>query len=171
MKLFSSAKFDSKKFEEDREKILNYYNSIGYRDAVIEDTALYNASKGNMNIDIKLNEGHKYYFGKFNWFGNSKYRSGQLDTILNIPAGSVYDQSKLEQKLFMNPSGYDISSLYMDDGYLFFQVNPQESNIHNDTIDFDVLMYEGKQATINKVTVKKKFIFQNFFKYSKVIFS
>ena len=54
----------------------------------------------------------------------------------------------------MNPNGYDISSLYMDDGYLFFQVNPQESNIHNDTIDFDILMYEGKQATINKVSVK-----------------
>jgi outer membrane protein insertion porin family len=105
-------------------------------------------------IDIFLEEGHKYYFGNFKWFGNTKYRSGQLDTVLNIHAGDVYDQSKLEQKLFMNPNGYDISSLYLDDGYLFFQVHEQESNIHNDTIDFDILMYEGKQAIINKVTIK-----------------
>lgn len=151
---FNSGKYLEDNLKKDLPAIATKYNAKGYRDARVVKDTVYFVSDNRVAIDITIDEGHKYYFGKFTWFGNSKYRSGQLDTILNIPAGSVYDQSKLEQKLFMNPNGYDISSLYMDDGYLFFQVNPQESNIHNDTIDFDILMYEGKQATINKVTVK-----------------
>jgi len=120
---------------------------------VVKDT-VYFTSDNRVAIDVFIDEGHKYYFGSFKWFGNTKYRSGQLDTVLAIHPGDVYDQSKLEQKLFMNPTGFDISSLYLDDGYLFFQVHEQESNIHNDTIDFDIMMFEGKQATINKITLK-----------------
>lgn len=151
---FNSAKYLEENLQKDLPAIVEKYNSKGYRDARIVKDSVYFVSNKRVVIDITVEEGHKYYFGKFKWFGNSKYRSGQLDTILNIKSGDTYDQSKLEQKLFMNPNGYDISSLYLDDGYLFFQVNPNESNIHNDTIDFDILMYEGKQATINKVTVK-----------------
>ncbi|MDO9000475.1 outer membrane protein assembly factor BamA [Sediminibacterium sp.] len=151
---FNSGKYLEENIKKDIPAIATKYNAKGYRDARVVKDTVYFVSDNRVAIDITIDEGHKYYFGNFNWFGNSKYRSGQLDTILNIPAGTVYDQSKLEQKLFMNPNGYDISSLYMDDGYLFFQVNPQESNIHNDTIDFDILMYEGKQATINKITIK-----------------
>ncbi|MBL7917199.1 MAG: hypothetical protein JNM96_02305 [Bacteroidia bacterium] len=115
---------------------------------------MYFVGPNRVNIDIKIDEGNKYYFGKFNWYGNTKYRSSQLDTILNLKPGDVYNQAKLDQKLYMNPNGYDISSLYMDDGYLFFNLTPQESNVHNDTIDYDIIIYEGRQATINKVTVK-----------------
>ncbi|MCE3260325.1 MAG: bamA, partial [Bacteroidetes bacterium] len=150
---FNSGKYLEENLQKDLPAIVEKYNTKGYRDARIVKDSVYFVAKNRVAIDITIDEGHKYYFGKFNWFGNTKYRSGQLDTILNIHPGDVYDQSKLEAKLIMNPNGYDISSLYMDDGYLFFQVNPQESNIHNDTIDFDILMYEGKQATINKVTV------------------
>jgi outer membrane protein insertion porin family len=151
---FNSGKYLEENLHKDFPAMIEKYTSRGYRDArVIKDTT-YFVSPDRVNINITIEEGHKYHFGKFKWYGNTKYRNGQLDTILNIPPGTVYDQSKLEQKLFMNPNGYDISSLYLDDGYLFFQVNPQESNIHNDTIDFDILMYEGKQATINKITIK-----------------
>lgn len=151
---FNSGKYLEDNLAKDLPAIAAKYNAKGYRDARVVRDSVYFVSDNRVAIDVVIDEGHKYYFGKFNWFGNTKYRSGQLDTVLNIRAGDVYDQSKLEQKLFMNPSGYDISSLYLDDGYLFFQVNQQESNIHNDTIDFDISMYEGKQATINKVTVK-----------------
>lgn len=151
---FNSGKFLEENLKKALPAIPEKYNSKGYRDArVIKDT-VYFVTDDRVAIDITVDEGHKYYFGKFNWFGNSKYRNGQLDTILNIHPGDVYDQSKLEQKLFMNPNGFDISSLYLDDGYLFFQIQQQERNIHGDTIDFDVMMYEGKQATVNKVTVK-----------------
>ncbi|MBP7807923.1 MAG: outer membrane protein assembly factor BamA [Bacteroidia bacterium] len=151
---FNSGKYLEENLDKDLPAVIAKYNSKGYRDArVVRDTVTF-VSRKRVKIDVYLEEGHKFYFGKFKWFGNTKYRSGQLDTILNIKPGDVFDQSHLEQKLFNNPNGFDISSLYMDDGYLFFQVNPQEANIHNDTIDFDIQMYEGKQAIINKVTVR-----------------
>jgi outer membrane protein insertion porin family len=151
---FNSGKYLEENLQKDLPAIVEKYNAKGYRDARIVKDTVYFVSNKRVVIDITIEEGHKYYFGKFKWFGNSKYRSGQLDTILNIHEGDTYDQSKLDQRLMMNPNGFDISSLYLDDGYLFFQINPQESNIHNDTIDFDILMYEGRQAIINKVTVK-----------------
>ena len=151
---FNSGKYLEDNLKKDLPAIPEKYYTKGYRDARVVKDSVYFVTDNRVNVRIKIDEGHKYYFGKFNWFGNTKYRSGQLDTILNIHPGDVYDQSKLEQKLFMNPNGFDVSSLYLDDGYLFFQVNQQESSVHNDTIDFDILMYEGKQATINKVTVK-----------------
>jgi outer membrane protein insertion porin family len=150
---FNSGKYLEENLEKDLPSILAKYNSKGYRDARIAKDTVYFVKKNRVNIDVKIEEGHKFYFGKIKWSGNAKYRSGQLDTILNIKQGEIFDQSQLDQKLFMNPTGYDISSLYMDDGYLFFNVSPQEVNIHNDTIDLDIHMYEGKQATINKVTV------------------
>jgi outer membrane protein insertion porin family len=151
---FNSGKYLEENLHKDLPAISAKYNSKGYRDARVVKDSVYFVSDNRVAIDIYIEEGHKYYFGNFKWFGNTKYRSGQLDTVLSIHSGDVYDQSKLEQKLFMNPNGFDISSLYLDDGYLFFQVHDQESNVHNDTIDFDILMYEGRQATINKVTIK-----------------
>lgn len=151
---FNSGKYLEENLQKDLPSIVEKYNSKGYRDARIIKDTVYFVSNKRVVVDVTIDEGHKYYFGGFKWFGNSKYRSGQLDTVLGIKPGDTYDQSKLDQRLMMNPNGLDISSLYLDDGYLFFQVNPTESNIHNDTIDFDILMYEGKQATINKITVK-----------------
>lgn len=151
---FNSGKYLEENVQKDLPAIVEKYNSKGFRDARVVKDSAYFISPDRVALIVTIEEGRKYYFGKFKWYGNTKYRSGQLDTILNIQAGSVYDQSKLEQKLFMNPNGYDISSLYLDDGYLFFQVNQQESNIVNDTINFDIMMYEGKQATINKITIK-----------------
>lgn len=150
---WNSGKYLEDNLEKDLPSIIEKYNSKGYRDARISKDTVYFVKKNRVNIDVTIEEGNKYYFGNIKWFGNAKYRSGQLDTILNIKKGEVFDQSLLDQKLFMNPNGYDISSLYMDDGYLFFNVTPQEVNIHNDTIDIDIHMYEGKQAIINKVTV------------------
>lgn len=150
---WNSGKYLEDNLEKDLPTVLAKYNSKGYRDARIVKDTVYFVKKNRVNIDVFIEEGHKFYFGDIKWYGNAKYRSGQLDTILNIKKGEVFDQSHLDQKLFMNPNGYDISSLYMDDGYLFFNVQPQEVNIHNDTIDIDIHMYEGKQATINKVTV------------------
>jgi len=151
---FNSGKYLEENLEKDLPAIPAKYTTKGYRDARVVKDSVYFVSDNRVAIDIHVEEGNRYYFGEFNWFGNTKYRSGQLDTVLNIKPGDIYDQSKLEQRLFMNPNGYDISSLYLDDGYLFFQVHEQEKNIHNDTIDFDIMMYEGKQATINKITIK-----------------
>lgn len=150
---FNSGKYLEENLAKDLPTVLDKYNSKGYRDARIRKDTVYFVKKNRVNIDVYIEEGNKYYFGNITWLGNAKYRSGQLDTILNIKKGETFDQSLLDQKLYMNPNGFDISSLYMDDGYLFFQITPQEVNVHNDTIDIEIRLYEGKQATINKVTV------------------
>jgi outer membrane protein insertion porin family len=154
-KLFSSAKFDAKKFEEDREKILEYYNSVGYRDAILVDTAFYPAVKGGMNIDIKIEEGSKYYFGNIVWKGNSKYGDSILNVILGIRKGDVYNIETLNQRLGkqLTPEGGDISGLYMDDGYLFFRAEAVETAVYNDTIDHEIRIVEGPQARIKDVKI------------------
>ena len=102
---------------------------------------------------MKISEGNPYYIRNIKWSGNQKYSSGLLDTILGIKKGDLYNQTSLETKLFMNPNGTDISSIYMDDGYLFFQVTPIEKKIENDSVDLEIKIYEGKQARIKKVIV------------------
>lgn len=154
-KLFSSAKFNEKKYTEDKEKVLEFYNGQGFRDAVIEaDTQYYN-KQGNLNVAIKMDEGRRYYFGNISWKGNTKYPDSLLNAILGIRKGDIYNLDVLNKKLGkqLSPEGGDISGLYMDDGYLFFQVNPIETAVYNDTIDFEIRMMEGPQATIKNVNI------------------
>jgi outer membrane protein insertion porin family len=154
-KLFSSAKYDAKKFEEDKDKILEYYNSLGYRDAQIVDTAITKASNGNLDIAIKMEEGHKYYFGNITWKGNSKYPDTLLNAILGINKGDVYNIDILNKRLGKQASeeGGDIGSLYMDDGYLFYHADAVETAVYNDTIDHEIRIVEGPQARIKNVTI------------------
>jgi len=154
-KLFNSAKFDAKKYEEDKEKIITHYNSLGYRDAQIVADTQYNSTNGNIDVAMKLMEGHKYYFGNITWKGNAKYSDSILNVLLGIHKGDVYNIQTLNKKLGkeLSPEGGDISGLYMDDGYLFFRVDPVETAVYNDTIDYEIRMVEGPQARIKNVTI------------------
>lgn len=154
-KLFSSAKFDAKKYSEDKEKVINFYNSQGYRDAQIVADTQYNSINGNIDVALKVLEGHKYYFGNITWKGNAKYSDSILNVLLGIHKGDVYNLSTLNKKLGkeLSPEGGDISGLYMDDGYLFFRVDPVETAVYNDTIDYEIRMVEGPQARIKNVTI------------------
>lgn len=154
-KLFSSAKFNQTKFEEDKDKVLEYYNSMGYRDAAIVSDTQYYSKKGNLNIDLKVDEGRRYYFGNIAWKGNTKYSDSILNVLLGIKKGDIYNLETLNKKLGkqMTPEGGDISGLYMDDGYLFFSVDPVETAVYNDTIDFEIRMREGPQATIKNINI------------------
>jgi outer membrane protein insertion porin family len=154
-KLFSSSKFNDKKYLEDKERILTYYNARGYRDAIlVADTQFYDI-KGNLNIDIKVKEGRKYYFGNIAWKGNTKYADSILNLLLAIKKGDVYNIETLNKRLGkqLSPEGGDIGSLYMDDGYLFFRVEPIETSVYKDTIDFEIRMTEGPQAVYGNITV------------------
>lgn len=153
--LFSSAKFNQKKYEEDKEKIIQYYNSLGFRDATIAaDTQYYN-QKGNLRVDLKVAEGHKYYFGNISWKGNTKYPDSILNLLLGIKKGETYNIETLNKKLGkeLAPEGGDITGLYMDDGYLFFRIDPVETAVYNDTIDFEIRIVEGPQATIKDIRI------------------
>jgi outer membrane protein insertion porin family len=154
-KLFSSAKYNQTKYDEDKSKVLDYYNSLGYRDANIVADTQYFTKKGNLNIDLKVDEGRRYYFGNIGWRGNTKYSDSILTMLLGIKKGDIYNLQTLSKKLGkeMTPEGGDISGLYMDDGYLFFSVDPVETAVYNDTIDFEIRMREGPQATIKNINI------------------
>ncbi len=154
LRIFKNSRYIESKYKEDKAKLIKKYNELGYRDAQIVSDSIYRNSDNALNIDITLNEGPKYYFGNITWVGNTKYTAEQLNSILKIKKGDVYNQDLLNTNLTFNPNGMDVSSLYLDDGYLFFNIDPVEVKVENDSIDVEMRIFEGKQATINKVTVK-----------------
>ena len=152
---FSGAKFNEVKYIDDKEKVLDFYNSRGYRDAVIlKDTTVLD-ERNNLNLFIKVNEGRQYYFGNIVWRGNTKYTDSILNTVLGIKKGDVYNLDILNKRLGkqLSAEGADIGSIYMDDGYLFFNVDPVETAVYNDTIDFELRMREGPQAVYGNITI------------------
>ncbi|XZF14686.1 BamA/OMP85 family outer membrane protein [Chitinophagaceae bacterium MMS25-I14] len=154
---FSSSKFNQSKYDDDKQSLITYYNTLGYRDAVVEEDTIYAVQNGNLNIDLKVKEGHRYYFGNIAWKGNTKYTSEELTRRLGIKKGDIYNQELMETRIGHQMSaegaGEDISSLYMDDGYLFFNIDPTETSVVGDTINFEMRITEGPQATIRNVTI------------------
>jgi outer membrane protein insertion porin family len=153
LNIFSSSKLIQTDYEEDKKKLIEYYNSKGYRDAEIVTDSIYDHNSRSINIDFKISEGPRYYFRNILWTGNYIYTDKQLASILAISKGDVYNRDLIEKKIHFNPKGADISGLYMDDGYLFFQINPIEVAVDGDSIDVEMRIREGEQATINEVTI------------------
>ncbi len=151
--IFKPSKLIQDDYSSDKQKIIEKYNTKGYRDARILKDSIYKTEPERINIEIWINEGHRYYFGNINWIGNSRYPTKTLNAVLNIKKGDVYNSQLLNERLNSNPNGNDVSSLYMDNGYLFFQITPVETFVHNDTIDMEMHIYEGSQARVNNVTV------------------
>ena len=152
-RIFKTSKFLDKAFKTDLEQIINLYNEKGYRDAQIVLENIDEISSNLIDINITIEEGIKYHFRNIDWLGNTKYNSEYLDLLLGIKSGDVYDEKMMNERLQMSMSGTDITSLYMDDGYLFFNIDPVETLVEEDSIDYEIRIYEGKQATINKVSV------------------
>jgi len=153
-KIFNSSEYKEEGLETDKEKITALYAAKGYRDATVLRDSVYRFDEKSVKIELWIQEGTRYYFRNITWTGNTKYPTTQLNQLLGIKKGDVFNQQKLDEGLFISQSSRDVSSLYMDDGYLFFQVTPVEVMVENDSIDLDIRIYEGKQATINRVTVK-----------------
>jgi len=153
MRIFKSSKFIEKSYEEDKINLIKKYNKLGYRDAKIISDSIYKSDKNRINIDIVVDEGHKYYFRNVKWVGNTVYSDIDLSNILQIRKGDVYNNELLETNLQFNQNGPDVSSLYLDNGYLFFSVDPVEVSVSNDSIDLEIRIREGKQATVKNVRV------------------
>jgi len=151
-KLFASAKFNENKYAEDKEKVISYYNTQGYRDAVLLRDTTYKSQNGGVNVSMQVSEGKKYYFGKITWKGNSRYSDSLLAKVLGIKEGDTYNQEMLQKRLLSSEGG-DVGGLYMDYGYLFFHADPVEVGIHGDTIDYEIRVSEGPQATIKEVRI------------------
>ena len=151
--IFKGSKFLEDDYEKDKISLIEKYNELGFRDAIVAFDTVYKHDDKTVNIDIKISEGNRYYFRKINWVGNTKYSDSYLSNILNIKKGDIYNQKLLDSKLFMSQESADVSSLYLDDGYLFFSITPVEINVDKDSIDLEIRIYEGKQARVKRVTI------------------
>jgi len=156
LNFFRTKKFLEEEYENDKGNLIEKYNEKGFRDAMIVDDTLYQVEVGKknkprVNIELWVDEGDKYYFGDIRWVGNTVYPSDYLNTYLGIEKGDVFNHSILEKRLFDNDEG--LNNLYLDKGYLFFDLQPIEANIENDTINYEMRLREGKQATIDKVII------------------
>ena len=151
--LFQTKKFVAKEFENDKKSIIEKYNEIGYRDAIITADSVVRSKEDSTRVDVymTIDEGKKYFFGNIDWVGNTVYPYEYLNAILGIKKGDTYNLKELNKRL--NEDDDAVSKLYTDQGYLFFNVDPVEVRIDGDSIDFEMRMYEGKPATINAVNI------------------
>ncbi|MBO4777317.1 MAG: outer membrane protein assembly factor BamA, partial [Bacteroidales bacterium] len=148
--ILKKSKYIAKDYETDKKSIIEKYKKLGYRDVKITKDTVYALDSTLLHIDINIDEGKKYYFGNITWLGNTIYTTELLNKILAIDKGDIYDESRLQEKIF----GLEgISSLYLDNGYLFFNADPVELGSNSDSIDIQIRIYEGQQAVINNISV------------------
>ncbi|MFT7361979.1 MAG: outer membrane protein insertion porin family, partial [Algoriphagus sp.] len=155
LNFFSGSKYVPKEYRNDKESVINFYQSKGFRDAKIVADSIYDYGEDKINIDIALEEGRKYYYRNISFNGNYIHPNAVLLAKLGIQRGDVYDKEKLDKRLNYDPAkGDDVSSLYQDNGYLFFSIDPVEINVAGDSIDLEMRIFEGPQVTVNSVNIK-----------------
>jgi outer membrane protein insertion porin family len=150
LRIFTPSKFIAKKYKEDKEKLVAFLNKNGYRNAQIVSDSVYEVDDKNINIVLNVTEGKRFYYRNITWSGNYLRNSDTLSLILGVKKGDLYNPEELEKKINGKPQ-QDVSSYYMDDGYLYFSCQPIEMAIDGDSIDIEMRITEGKQATINKI--------------------
>jgi outer membrane protein insertion porin family len=148
---FKPSKLIQKEYKADKQKLIDFYNEKGYRDSKLIRDSVSLLSPERIKLKIILEEGEKYYFRNITWVGNTIYPAEILDRVLGVEKGDVFNQKVLDERLQIDEDA--VSSLYLDNGYLFFSCDPVEINVENDSIDFEMRIYEGKQATINRVII------------------
>ncbi len=149
--LFRTKKFVPENYEADKQLIIDKYNELGYRDAMIVEDSVWQYDEKTVNVYIKVDEGQKYYLRNVTWVGNTLYPSEQLDMLLQMKKGDVYNQKLMNERLIEDDDA--IGNLYYNNGYLFYHLDPVEVNIVEDSVDLEMRISEGRQATINKVKI------------------
>lgn len=147
-----STNFIPDNYTEDKRNLIAKYNEKGYRDAVISWDTVYNANEKKVNIEIKVQEGKQYVIRSITWVGNTKFSSEDLQTALDLKAGDVYNQTKLSKRLSDDEDAVR-NIFYYNQGYIFSSAEPVETNIENDSVDLEIRVTEGVQATINRVSI------------------
>ena len=149
--LFKAKKFTDERYKEARQKLIEKYNELGYRDAAIIEDSVWNVDDKHVNVLVKVDEGEKYYLRNVTWVGNTVFSTEGLTEVLGMQKGDVYNQKHLDKRLLQDEDG--VHDYYYNQGYVFSQVEPVEVNIVNDSIDLEVRIYEGPQAHLNNVRI------------------
>ena len=154
LNFFRASKFITEKFNEDKDKLITFYNDNGFKDFTILSDSLYPVSENRVGLLIRVEEGQQYFLRNVDWVGNSIYRKEDLEKVFNVDKGSIYNQSLISDRLNGSAGAQDaVSNLYQDNGYLFSRLTPVEAKIDHDSIDLEIRIYEGDQAYLNNVLI------------------
>ena len=155
LNFFNGSKFVRSDFRDDKKSVVDFYNSRGYRDAEIVRDSVFTFDTNTINIDLDIEEGQQYYYRNITFSGNYIHDDEILRAKLGISKGDIYNKERMDKRLNYDPQrGDDISSLYQDDGYLFFNIDPVEVNVQGDSIDIELRIMEGPQVTVNSVSIE-----------------
>jgi len=149
--MFSTKKFVTEEYEKDKKNIIDKYNELGYRDAVLLADSVINHDEKTVDVYLSISEGQKYYLKDITFVGNTQYPTDQLMAILGMKSGEVYNQKKLNERLTTDDDA--VSNIYYNNGYLFFGADPVEVEVENDSIALEIRIQEGPQATINRIII------------------
>ncbi|MBE6181745.1 MAG: outer membrane protein assembly factor BamA [Rikenellaceae bacterium] len=157
LNFFRNTKLNEKEYAEDKEALIDFYNSKGYRNATIVSDSIYPINEKRLGIDLNISEGNKYYIRNVSWVGNSVHETDQLQRMFAVKKGDTYDKKSIHKRLGIgketDPEAMSVSSLYQNDGYLMSQIEPAETIIGADSIDIEVKVFEGKQFTVNEIGI------------------
>jgi outer membrane protein insertion porin family len=156
-KIFGTPKLDKDKFTEDKNLLAEFYRNNGYRDIqILKDSITYTEDKKGMFLDIYLDEGKKYHIRNISWIGNTKdfATTETLNSNFRIKTGDVYNAKLIQERLNFSQDNTDISSLYLDRGYLSFRVKLDEQVIKPDAVDLAISIQEGEQFQLNTINIK-----------------
>jgi len=149
--IFNSSKLIKDEYRQDKQKLIDFYNERGYRDAKIVADSIVSYNDERIDIYIHVFEGRKYFFREIKWVGNTKYSTDILQQLLGVKRGDIYDQKLMNKRLYEDEDA--ASSLYLNNGYLFSNIDPVEVLIENDSIDIEMRVFEGRQASLNNVAI------------------
>lgn len=154
-KFWGSGKFDFENYKKDKQAIVKFYRKNGYRDAaIISDTLIYSPDKKDLTIKIEVYEGPQYKVRNIKWIGNTVYRDEVLSERLDVAKGEIFDAEKFEKNLRGNEKQTDVSSLYLDNGYLTFNLQTKEIKVGEDSVDIEIRIEERNQFTVNRVDIE-----------------
>lgn len=156
--VFNNTKLKDKEYAEDKENLIDFYNSKGFRNAIVVKDTVYDISSNRIGINITVDEGKKFYFNNITWTGNSVYDTKTLSEVLGIQKGETYDKKTLYKRLGYgkedNPEDPStVNSMYKDKGYIFSEIDPAENVVGTDSVDINIKIFEGNPARINDVSI------------------
>ena len=154
---FQNTKLNEEDYKEDKNLLIDFYNSQGYRNATILSDSVYAINPERIGIHIDLSEGDKFYIRNIKWIGNSIYPTEELQQIFGVKSGDTYDKKSMHKRLGigreMDPEGMSVANLYQNNGYLMSQIEPSEIVVGKDSIDLEIKVFEGKPFTVNEVGI------------------
>ena len=157
LNFFRNTKLNEEDYKEDKNLLIDFYNSQGYRNATIISDSVYAINPERIGIHIDLSEGEKFYIRDIKWIGNSIYPTDELQQIFGVKKGDTYDKKSMHKRLGigreMDPEGMSVSTLYQNNGYLMSQIEPSEIVVGKDSIDLEIKVFEGKPFTVNEVGI------------------